>query len=413
MKRPEAATATGASETARGVVGEDDGCDLRAVTGLPSIGAEEGHREQGQASEPSAAAREGKPSLQDVTLMQQRASEMPILEEWTSEGGNASSAAHGESPANGTPRDTAHTPEELRWLIKGLYEGIQRTSTDVQTLAAQMVSLQGQVADQVIDMKGHLHGERGVLTDRLERLERKLPSAGSMHSALDSAGVDQPRENGMNGMSGVVPVRNTSTPVLVALRPPSKEEKERTQDRGQHVRLLDLGSSWMGPAPLASAKKSGRRSGLKLQSSEEGSEHHRRGLEPSLHATRGVSLYVGLRGANGAANMVGTIGRAACKKFGKKLRERSESADGKGDRRKANPRYDEESDCSTLDSDADSDCATDDEESRTTENKILEEFFLSMSPDADLEVIAVSALDPGVITVKTINGQSTVGKAYG
>ena len=104
MKRPEAATATGASETARGVVGEDDGCDLRAVTGLPSIGAEEGHREQGQASEPSAAAREGKPSLQDVTLMQQRASEMPILEEWTSEGGNASSAAHGESPANGTPR---------------------------------------------------------------------------------------------------------------------------------------------------------------------------------------------------------------------------------------------------------------------------------------------------------------------
>ena len=187
-----------ASETTRGAVGMEDGRDVRAVTGLPSTGAEEDHASLAQASEPRAAAREGQPSLEDVTLLLQRAAEIPISDEWASEGGNTSSAAHGESSADGTPRDTARTPEELRWLIKGLYEGMQRTSVDVQTLSAQMVSLQGQVADQVIDMKGHLRGELGGLTDRLERLERKSSSAGSMHSALDLAGVDHPSDPGVS-----------------------------------------------------------------------------------------------------------------------------------------------------------------------------------------------------------------------
>ena len=209
VARPSAGAVMGASETTRGAVGLEDGRDARAVTGLPSTGAEEDHTSLGQASEPRAAAREGQPSLEDVTLLLQRAAEIPISDEWASEGGNTSSAAHGESSADGTPRDTARTPEELRWLIRGLYEGMQRTSNDVQTLSAQMVSLQGQVADQVIDMKGHLadqvidmkghlRGELGGLTDRLETLERKPSSAGSMHSALDLAGVDHPSDPGVS-----------------------------------------------------------------------------------------------------------------------------------------------------------------------------------------------------------------------
>ena len=95
------------AETTRGAVGMEDGRDARAVTGLPSTGAEEDHASLAQASERRAAAREGQPSLEDVTLLLQRAAEIPISDEWASEAGNTSSAAHGEGSADGTPRDTA------------------------------------------------------------------------------------------------------------------------------------------------------------------------------------------------------------------------------------------------------------------------------------------------------------------
>ena len=186
-----------ASETASGAVGLEDDRDSRAAIGLPNTGTEEDHAIVDQASESSVAAHKGKPSLEDVRLSQQRAAEEPISDEWASEGGNTNSVAHGDS-GDGTPRDAARTPEELRWLVKGLYEGMQRTSSEVQRLSTQMANLQGQVADQVIEMKGHLQSEMSGLTYRLERLEHKSSSAGSMHSALELAGVDHADGSGVS-----------------------------------------------------------------------------------------------------------------------------------------------------------------------------------------------------------------------
>ena len=187
-----------ASETASGAVGLEDDRDSRAAIGLPNTGTEEDHAIVVQASESSVAAHKGKPSLEDVRLSQQRAAEEPISDEWASEGGNTNSVAHGDSSGDGTPRDAARTPEELRWLVKGLYEGMQRTSSEVQRLSTQMANLQGQVADQVIEMKGHLQSEMSGLTYRLERLEHKSSSAGSMHSALELAGVDHADGSGVS-----------------------------------------------------------------------------------------------------------------------------------------------------------------------------------------------------------------------